>query len=138
MRLNDWQERLATEIKAARKKSFAYGTFDCCLFAADCAKAITGIDYASELRGYETKEEAYEIVARYGSLEAMITALLGRDPIHPAMATVGDVVIAKVMLADGEDGEAIGVCTGVNFRAPAARGLASFPMSAARLAWRVE
>jgi hypothetical protein len=138
MRFRDWQERLDQAIDAARNQSFSYGSFDCALFAASCVEAMTGVDYAAELRGYDSRIDAYRIVAKFGSLEAMITSLLQREPMHPSRATIGDVVLASVDLAPGESGDCIGVCTGVRFRAPTEKGLAAFSMSAARLAWRIE
>lgn len=138
MRLNDWQEKLAAEIKAARKKSFAYGAFDCALFAADCVRSITGVDYAAELRGYTSKTAAYRIVSQFGSMESMVSSLLGSDPIHPSFASTGDVVLATAPLAPDEQGECIGVCFGVRFYAPQGIGLCSLPMTHARLAWRIE
>lgn len=141
MRFEDWPQRLDAALAASRSRRFAYGTFDCMLFAADCVQAITGVDHAADFRGYDSKVAAYRIIARYGSLEAMITSLLGRDPIHPAQARRGDVVLANIELAPGESGECVGICDKVNCwfpRDPAAIGIRSFPRYAARLAWRIE
>jgi hypothetical protein len=138
MRFEDWPQRLEEVFVAARARQFQYGQFDCALFAADCVHAITGVDYASALRGYESKLAAYRIVKQYGSLEAMITSLLGKEPIHPAHAQRGDVVLASTDLAAGEEGDAIGVVAGVRILCPCGNGLRSFPRSAARLAWRIE
>lgn len=138
MRFEDWPQRLDAVISAARNLTFSYGQFDCALFAADCAHAVTGIDYAAGLRGYDSKISAYRIISKYGSLEAMVTAQVGREPVHPANAHRGDMVLASVELAPGESGEAIGVCDGVRCWFPKDVGLRAFPRSAARLAWRIE
>lgn len=139
MRFEDWPQRLDAAITAARAQTFAYGSFDCWLFPADCVLAMTGIDYAADLRGYTSKIDAYRIVAGYGSMEAMITSLLGREPIHPAFARRGDVMLADVELAPGESGESGGICDGTKLWTPKIpSGLRAFPRSVARLAWRIE
>lgn len=139
MRFEDWPQRLHAAIDAARTRTFDYGDFDCWLFPADCVLAMTGIDYAAELRGYKSKKDAYEIIARYGSMEAMISALVGREPIHPAHAKRGDVMIAEVDLAPGEVGLSGAICDGTKLWTPAIpRGLRSFPISAAKIAWSID
>lgn len=95
---------------------------------------MTDVDYAAELRGYDNKVAAYRIVAAYGSLEAMTTALLKREPMHPAMARRGDVVIGE----DHAGQDCIGVCIGGTCAFPAVNGLRIVPRSRARLAWRVD
>lgn len=142
MRVPDWPQKLDEAIAAARTRPFAYGGLngaqDCALFAADCVQAMTGIDYAAELRGYESKLAAYRIVAGYGSLEAMITDLLKRGPKHPSQAMRGDVVLAEIELAPGESGESIGICTGTGCVFPKDVGVKSWPRSVVRLAWNIE
>ena len=142
MRYEDWPQRLAMAIETAQTRSFAYGglagTQDCALFAADCVAAITAVDYAAELRGYATRRGAYEIVARYGSLGAMATALLKREPIHPALAQRGDVVLATLALVDGEEGETLGICLGVYCAYPDVVGVQLRPRAEASLAWRID
>lgn len=138
MRFEDWPQRLDIVVSEAAARSFAYGQFDCALFAADCVQAITGVDYAEQLRGYTSKVAAYRIVKEYGSLEAMATALLDREPKHPAMAKRGDIVLATLELAPGEQGEALGVCLGTRFCCPQETGLRFFNRSDCRLAWSIE
>lgn len=137
MKFHDWQTRLAAVIDASHTKEFSYGTFDCALFAANCVQAITGIDYAASLRGYHSKIDAYRIVSSYGSLEAMITGLLGSEPIHQSLAQPGDVVLGLPALQQGEQGEEIGICLGVKFAFPAQVGLVMHGIGTCRLAWRI-
>lgn len=139
MRVHDWHLRLDAVVEAARKREFKYGDFDCAMFAADCAQAVTGIDPAASVRGYESKTAAYRIIASYGSMEAMITSLLAQEPIHPSAARRGDFMLGTVDLGPGENGEIIGVCVGSRVAYPSiTRGLRLLPRSTARLAWRVE
>jgi hypothetical protein len=137
-RVHNWPEKLDEVLVANRDRTFAYGTFDCALFAADVVKEITGTDYAAELRGYDSQLSAYRIVKQFGSIESMVTKLLGKEPIHPSGAHRGDVVLASLELASGEQGEILGIVAGARCFAPTAKGLRTFPRSAARLAWRIE
>lgn len=137
MRVHNWPHALHEYLEAVRSREFAYGAFDCCLFAADWVQIATGIDHAAELRGYASKAQAYEIIERYGSIEAMVTQLLEREPIHPAHAQRGDIVLASVPVAQGEAGETIGICEGVHSHFPCARGCVQFRTLRARIAWRI-
>jgi hypothetical protein len=132
------RELLAEYLEAQRDREFAFGSFDCALFGADWVKRCTGTDYAEQLRGYSSPLEAYRIVSSYGSLEAMVTALLGREPIAPASAMRGDIVLASLD-TDGESRDTIGICEAVNCFFPRhPRGLIALPRSVVRLAWSIE
>jgi hypothetical protein len=135
VRVHNWPARLAETVEAARTRSFEFGSFDCALFAADCALAITGTDYAAPFRGYVTKTAAYRIIAEYGTLTGLLTGLLG-EPIPPAFAGRGDVVLAEIPTAD-EEAEAVGVCLGVFCAFPDKVGLRLHPRTVIKLAWRL-
>lgn len=142
-RVEKWDLRLDEIVIQSQSRQFRYGGGegfqDCALFAADCVLAMTGVDYASELRGYKSKIDAYRIVSTYGSLEAMVTALLGKTPIHPAFAHRGDVMLGSPELAPGEEGDEIGICLGIHVAYPQVpSGLRLLPRTTARLAWRIE
>lgn len=133
MRLHNWPQRLAEAVTAANEKTFGYGLHDCCLFTADVVQAITGVDYAESLRGYTSEQEAYEIVEHYGSITAMVSALLGAEPIHPAHAMRGDVVLAEY---GGR--ETLGICLGAHCAfAQVGVGLRMLPRASASRAWSV-
>jgi hypothetical protein len=133
------RELLADYLASMRDREFAYGSFDCALFGADWVKQCTGVDYAQKLRGYSSPLEAYRIVRSYGSIEAMITTLLGREPIAPAQAMRGDIVLASLDSDEGEARDTIGICEVVHCFFPAhPRGLIARPRSVARLAWSIE
>lgn len=136
-RLPDWPQRLDAAIEAARSRCFAYGEFDCYLFAADTVLAITGVDLAASFRGqYDSPVSAARILAGYGSMEAIATSLLG-EPVHPARARRGDVVLAQLPIPDGETGDCAGVCTGHYFAFAQPQGLGFVRRAAVRLAWCV-
>lgn len=133
------RELLAEYLEAQRDRDFAFGSFDCALFGADWVKQCTGIDYAEKLRGYSSPLEAYRIVSSFGSIEAMITSLLEREPIAPAFAMRGDIVLASLDTDEGESRDTIGICEAANCFFPRhPRGLVALPRSVVRLAWSVE
>jgi hypothetical protein len=135
VRFPDWPQRLAATLEAARTRTFSYGGFDCALFAADCVKAISGVDYAANLRGYRTQTEAYRIIAAHGGLEELLTSLLGA-PIHTAFAQRGDVVLAEIPVVE-QEGLSVGVCLGAFCAFPAGVGLTQHPRTVAKVAWRI-
>jgi len=135
MRVEGWPEILAANIESVRETPFSYGSHDCCLFAADAVAAITGIDYAASVRGYTSKEQALAIIASFGSMRDMVTAITGVEPVHPSRAHRGDFVLGRA-----GDEEWIGICIGRYFLGPAEGkiGLVFVPMSLAIDAWRIE
>lgn len=138
MRFQDWDVRLADAIDAAKGKVFSYGHFDCCLFAADCILAQTGIDRAAALRGYTSKLEALKIIAAYGSFEAMVGELLGQAPMHISRAGRGDVVLSPPVSGEEPSIQALGICDGMHSWFPGKTGLVAFKTIECVKAWRVE
>lgn len=136
MRRADWPEILAALLARARAAEFAWGEHDCCLFAADVVRAITGRDPAAAFRGrYRTRRGAQLALKRYGrgTLLATVTAILG-EPVPPLLARRGD-----VLYMDGPQGPAMGVCSGPRVMFPTRpRGLvAVHPLSCSH-AWRID
>lgn len=134
-RFEDWPSRLAAHVETVRAAPFAWGVSDCCLFAADCILAMTGVDLAVEYRGrYRTKRGAYAVLKRLcgGGVEAAVHRMLGAPLSTPLTAQRGDVV-----LIDTPDGPALGICLGVQCGCQSPHGTTFLPMPAARLAWRV-
>lgn len=54
MKLDNWEIALETIVTGRMETPFEYGTHDCCLFAADCVLAISGVDIAEAYRGKYT------------------------------------------------------------------------------------
>jgi hypothetical protein len=130
-RIREWQSALAELIGARMSMPFAWGEHDCCLFAADCVKAITGHDPAADARGsYSDERGAVRVLSKMGGLEQIAATRCG-DEVPPAMARIGDVVLGMV------DRECLGVCTGETWHVPSAGGLVARSMSEALKAWRV-
>lgn len=88
-RLADWQDRLASVVCADRGP-LRYGIEDCCLFAADCVQAVTGVDPAREYRGYDVRTAA-RLLRRHGGLIGLVSSILG-EPSPPNNMMEGDIV----------------------------------------------
>ena len=133
MRCEGWEKKLADVIKQRRFATFVWGQHDCCLFAADCALAITGTDWAADFRGqYDSAAGAAKQIAKRGGFEAMITGLLG-DP----LASVTTAQRGDVVMVDQDGHPALAVCCGATVVAAGISGLVFRPLTDGLLAWRV-
>lgn len=130
-RVDNWPLRLAEVIEAASAKTFAWGSHDCCQFAASAVAAITSRDPRELFQLYGSEREALVVIARCGGMEQLIRQALG-EPKHPAFAQRGDIV-----LCDFGQGPQPGVCIGVWSVAPGAQGLEKRMTDSALLAWSV-
>lgn len=131
-RVRDWPERLDAVFRAHGDVPFTWGEHDCCLFAANCVQAVTGIDVAADLRGtYADAAGAARTLAGVGGPEALCDArLFERVPV--AAAHVGDVGIATL---GGR--ESLVVCGGMLWHGAATHGLGLVNPAHVRAAWRV-
>ncbi|AZT29173.1 hypothetical protein ELZ69_12660 [Salmonella enterica subsp. enterica serovar Moero] len=95
MKHPDWQNRLNAVMKAAIERPFSWGQHDCCLFAADCAHAMCGEDFAAEWRGiYDSETGAKKALLRGGgSLERVLAKYLDEVPVK--MAQRGDIAVVE-------------------------------------------
>jgi len=129
-RLANWQWRLGELLDARRRTPFAWGSNDCCTFAADCVLAVTGVDPGAGLRDYSTEKEAVLSLRKYGGVGGVGDALFGA-PVGPLLARVGDVGVVAV-----EGRESLAVCNGSTWIAAGKFGTVALPMQAASRAWR--
>lgn len=104
MRHPQWTIQLPETLRAAMSRPFSWGEHDCCLFAADCALAVCGIDIAEKVRGrYKTKSGAMRVLkSEFGDLESGLSSFFTR--IEPDKATRGDIV-----MFNGDEGKTLGV-----------------------------
>lgn len=104
MRHPQWSTQLPETLRAAMSRPFSWGEHDCCLFAADCAIAVCGIDIAAKVRGrYKTKSGAMRILkSEFGDLELGLSSFF--IEIEPDRATRGDIV-----MFNGYEGKTLGV-----------------------------
>lgn len=133
----DWPQIVAREIEAAFRQPFSYGRHDCCLFAANVALAMTGVDLAKGLRGrYRSAAGAEKVLG--GPLYRFISALMKRHGcrrVSGPLVQCGDIVYGRM---PGEDGDipALGVCIG-RLAAFVSDGLTFVPMSAIKCGWAI-
>ena len=91
-RCNNWPDLLAAYIERKRHEAFAWGSNDCCLFAADWVQIATGRDIAAQWRGqYATALSAHRALNRGGGIERLVDQA-GGTKIATALARRGDLV----------------------------------------------
>lgn len=132
-RVTKWADKLTDFILSRKHTSFEWGKHDCCLFAADAGKVITGVDYAAAYRGrYNTELGAARALKRYGkgTLIDTLNHELGA-PAPRLHARRGDVVLVTV---DGRD--TAGVLFG-DAVVPGEYGLVTVSPLSIRCVWRM-
>ncbi|WP_293862505.1 hypothetical protein [uncultured Alsobacter sp.] len=100
MRREDWLARLEALVRDRQHREFAWGTFDCCTFAAEAVEAVTGTYPVPGLPGaYDTRMGALRWLAERGfaNLEAALDAFAGERLAWPLMARRGDIVLVNDM-----------------------------------------
>lgn len=128
-----WQAELDLIIAGARRRAFEWGVHDCCTFAAACWQARTGTAALAGL-AWASEEQAAQLLASLGGLQAAVTSRLG-EPVAPLLAALGDLVLA-VDPHDPQQRQVLAVCVGSYHVAPGARCLSSLPLHSALCAWR--
>lgn len=86
-------------------RPFEWGVSDCCLFAANVVKEMTGIDYAESFRGYDSRNGVVKKLRPYSSLRNAISSVLKEK--DPRFAMRGDVVLIK-----NQGRHIAGICVG--------------------------
>lgn len=117
----NWPELMQEYLQRVRDRPFAWGTFDCCMFAADCVMAMTGDDPASDFRGaYTDAETAARALVDYAGAPGLIPTVEKIAAVHgweewnnPMRIGRGDVVLGNpdVLSAEVADGT-MGICAG--------------------------
>jgi hypothetical protein len=128
----DWPQRLHAGIESARQRPFVWGTHDCAAFATAITADLTGEDPVAHLRGsYVSAFGAERVMAEHGGLAALVSRYYG-EPVTIAQAGRGDLV-----LAERDNGPALGVCLGGVAAFAGPDGLAFLKMTECRQAWRI-
>jgi hypothetical protein len=124
----------AAYVSASRRRTFAYGSFDCALFAAGAIKVQTGVDLRQELAGrYTTEIGAARVLRWNGFADPAEVAGALLTPIPVAAARQGDVAAIRTGA-----GIALAVVGGPHLLAACAgSGLIALPLTAAVAAFRV-
>lgn len=143
-RFEDWPKRLSQHITATVGLPFVWGERDCCLWACDGLRAMTGVDPAAPFRGrYASERQAYGALKRFAGggvaeTAAVICAGLGWREVKPRMAQRGDVVLATGAGPDGAARDVLGLIGSNGLPlVMAPTGLTELPLAAVQRAWRV-
>jgi hypothetical protein len=132
LRKENWPDLLAEYVDKRRKEPFAWGSNDCCLFAADWVQACTGTDYASAWRGrYTGKLGAARFLDEAGGLGALVDSL-GMERVLPSQAGRGDVV-----MQEAGRGPSLGICLGASTAFVNDNGLIFGAIKKVEKAWRI-
>jgi len=135
-RAQDWPERLRLFLETRESAPFDWTSNNCCLFAADWVRELTGTDPAKKYRGQvKTEEEAKAFLAKKGGVLGLIkrtAKVRGWAEVPRHYAQRGDLV-----LFDSPRGKALGLCAGPTFAAAAPEGLTHYDMTHALRAWRI-
>lgn len=139
MRHENWPTLLAEFFAEHAAQPFAWGERDCCLFACNGIRAITGLDPAAKVfRGqYRDAAGAMRLVRKHGGVEAIAEKQCAEfgfaELATPKLAQRGDVVLVDTPAA----GPALGLCDGSHGVFPGHDGLSRVPIAECRRAWRV-
>ena len=173
MRIEGWEKRLNDLVEGARIKGYQVGRHDCALFALDVVEAVTGRDLGKGIRGaYNSEIGSYRTMrALVGGRKAAkrldsapksalssgrsppfagellgraVTAVLGTEPVQPALAMRGDPMLYREKSgpesppdSDREEGqEHLGICLGAEAAVLGEAGLRFFPITDFICAWR--
>jgi len=137
-RLPGWEVVLERTIDQARDKVFAWGRFDCALWACDVVLAITGIDPAEAFRGtYADERGAHRALWLFAAGGLLATAQRiaerqGWPAIEPAYAQTGDFAIIG-----GPQGDACGIVLRDQVVGVTTRGLCFVPASRIVAVWAI-
>jgi hypothetical protein len=118
-----------------QRGAFDWATNNCCTFAAGWVREVEGRE-VMPIEPTPDAMSAWRLICRHGSLANVVSEQLGRAPIPPSHAQVGDLVMFP-----GHDhpGRAImGICNGRTSILHGVDGEAIFMATAAAMhAWRV-
>lgn len=114
-RLEGWEIKLDDFIKSRQNQKFQWGIQDCCLFACDAIREITGEDIADHFRGqYKTKDQAYLMLYAFsgGGLDEATKKIMeqfGMPEIKREFAGRGDVALCNVPTVINEELPTLGI-----------------------------
>jgi len=138
IRCEHWERKMYEIIEDKKYQTFQWGTSDCLLFTADVVHALTGEDFAKDIRGkYDTLESAYQMLKEFsggGVIEAIEKLAVDRNGLEVPVprAQRGDVVIIETLL-----GDTLAVCIGEKVITVGPSGLVQLPLLDAKRAWKI-
>ena len=132
----DWQMRLHSFLTANRDREFSWGKWDCCVFANEAIKSISGEDVLPAQLKWSSETEAMQAIQDYGRTFANAIKLAARSAglqiIDVQQITAGDLCV----YVNGNE-ELCGICDGFALLSPTDQGYEFSDTATARLAWRV-
>lgn len=137
MRYNNWPSKLHSYVESHTNTPFAYGQFDCGLFASGAIEAMTGEDWAEEFRGYGSAREALQAIklecgsSSIAKLGLYIASKHHLKAVPVLMAQRGDLAIVR--------NRRFGIVslTGTDIYVPAKVGVIRVPLEQATKVYRV-
>ncbi|CAB4153251.1 hypothetical protein UFOVP605_52 [uncultured Caudovirales phage] len=131
MRNNDWAEKMWEVFYNHSETSFEWGINDCCLFVARTVDAMSGSSIEQDLSAiYQNEIGAMKYIAKSGGLIPAISIHLG-EPVT-GIPMRGDIVVV-----DGGEGLAAGVCIGNHIACLATKGMQFLPKNEILARWAV-
>lgn len=110
-KLAGWEQRFHEFLISNRRRPFAWGEWDCCIFTNAAVKSITGENLIPSELQWKDEESAMQAIEKYGKTltrsVAKAAKAAGLTTVHPADVQKGDVVIIKEM-----GGRVAGICDG--------------------------
>ena len=134
-RRGDWYSCLSRYIDATFRKPFAYGAFDCTLFAAGAVEAMTGVSLHAEFVGrYQTRTGGLRHLKALGFDDHVEYVASLFSEVHPSMAQIGDIAVIET-----DTGHGLGIVQGsrIYVTQPGALGLGLVDLLQASRAFRV-
>jgi hypothetical protein len=136
MRSEGIDEALETFIENRRNAPFLWGSNDCCIFASDWVKQITGTDPAEGIRGtYSTSYGAARVLLPFGGVEEIADACKQLKCVPRGFVFRGDIVS---IMTNNNTRPALGICTGRFCAYVSEYGISFIDTSKISKAWRVK
>jgi hypothetical protein len=136
-KLPQWETHLFNFINNNTERPFAWGKWDCCIFAVEGIKAMTGKTMMKIQ--WQNKKEAYKFIAKNGRTLNKVTSKYAKQSdiktIEKNFITAGDIVLLEDHLNDNE--ELIGICTGNLIACVSEEGITYRENSRAKKVWRL-
>lgn len=134
--------RQLTAFLAVPPAPFSWRDANCCHWAAAWVRQATGHDPMAGLAATPDARAALRLLAGLGgSLRAAWSRQLGREPVAPQLAQLGDVVLVELaegLRQPGAPGALMGICVGRQVAVADASGaVRMLPLAAADAAWRL-
>lgn len=128
-RTTGWESRLFGYIEEKKFTPFAWGTHDCCTFAAGAVFALT--EQSVFTPAYSNAFEANSFMESVGGIEAWMTEQFG-EPAAPLQGRRGDIAMLAL-----PDRELLSVVVGEEVVAPGEEHLLFYPIMTATKVWRI-